>query len=154
MLSIKKIYWHTQPVHLTSPHSNSPDTHIKHFFPLYQWEYPAACHVRLAPTCSTGTTPLQPQFSISRRPVRTPLQTLSSARITLCLDHRLRSFWITLLDTLWISTWMIINIVQRMCLLQLLLPLRPLQHRRLLLLWISSSPLMSTLCPSDEFLTV
>ena len=38
------------PVHLISPHFNLPDTHIKHFFPLYQWEYPAACHVRLAPT--------------------------------------------------------------------------------------------------------
>ena len=93
---MKITYWHTQPVHLTSPHSNSPDTHIKHFSPstsgntllpvTYVWHLHAG---------STGTTPLHLQFSISRRPVRSPLQTVSSAHITLCLDHRLRSFWIS-----------------------------------------------------------
>ena len=69
------LYWHTKPVHLISPHFNLPDTHIKHFshstsgntlLPVtYVWHLHAG---------SCGTTPIHLQFSICRRPGRTPLQ--------------------------------------------------------------------------------
>ena len=31
-------YWHTQPVHLISPSLYPPDTLVRYFFPLTQWE--------------------------------------------------------------------------------------------------------------------
>ena len=61
---------------------------------------PAACQVRLAPTRRQPWyhthTPSILKLSASSADASS---TLSSARITLCLDHRLRSFWITLLDS-------------------------------------------------------
>ena len=85
ILSEQITYWHTKPVHLISPHFKLPDTHIKHFshstsgntlLPVtYVWHLHAG---------SRGTTPIHLQFSICRRPGRTPLQHSSPVSHTVC----------------------------------------------------------------------
>ena len=94
-IDLKDAYWHTKPVHLISPHFNYPTHTLKIFshstsgntlLPVtYIWHLHAG---------SRGTTPIHLQFSICRRPGRTPRRHSLRPYHTV-FNHRLRSFGFT-----------------------------------------------------------